>query len=261
MKPASLKTRIQDCLWKAVEEQDNILSATLAGSFLEEPSLEGVSDIDLIVVLDRLDVASFDHLLTTFDAALRDELAALGYRLQINPTLGPLKFNDPNLAVLHLMLYSRDAHVEHAIASPFTCFDWQRSVVHRKRSLADVFPVFNLQPHHFMSSRRSVRDYLRDFHAGVVSYRELDCQADGYREIARSKPMTVRDRHEFAYHILRFLMQNLVKLVRRAESEAARRIAVGRVFPDLSGARGRDAALLRTVANEKAGRRFLAAHY
>ena len=187
----------------------------MAGSFLDEPTLAGISDIDLVVVVDRLDAARFERLVANFDAALRGELAALGYGLRVNPTLGPLKFNEPATAVLHLMLYSREAHIEHAIASPFTCFDWQRSAAHCKRSLSEVFPVFNLQPHYFMGARRSVRDYLRDFRAGVVSYRELDCRADGYRELPCSKPMSVRDRHEFAYHILRFLMQNLVKLVRR----------------------------------------------
>ena len=216
MNHASLKARIQDRLWEVVQAEGSIVSATLAGSFLDEASLEGVSDIDLIVVVDRLDAERFERMESAFDRALRPELAELGYRLRINPTLGPLKFNEPDLAVLHLMLYSRDAHVEHAIASPFTCFDWQRSAAHCKRTLAEVFPVFNLQPHHFMSSRRSVRDYLRDFEAGVVSYRELACDSSGYREVPCSKPMTVRDRHEFAYHILRFLMQNLVKLVRRA---------------------------------------------
>lgn len=215
MKPALLKNRIQHRLWEVAAADDAILSATLTGSFLDEGSFEGVSDIDFVVVVDRLNSTRFERLVSAFDRALRGELAELGYDLRINPTLGPLKFNDPATAVLHLMLYSREAHVDHAIASPFTCFDWQRSSTHCKRSLAEVFPVFNLQPHHFMSSRRSVRDYLRDFEAGVVSYRELDCAADGYTERGRTKPMTLRDRHEFAYHILRFLMQNLVKLVRR----------------------------------------------
>jgi broad specificity phosphatase PhoE len=216
MSPASLKARIQERLWEAARADDAIVSATLAGSFLDEPTLEGISDIDLVVVVDRLNAQRFAQLVAAFDRALRDELAALGYALRINPTLGPLKFNEPSTAVLHLMLYSREAHVEHALASPFTCFDWQRSVTHCKQSLADVFPVFNLQPQHFLGARRSLRDYLRDFRAGVVSYRELDCRADGYRERARARPMSVRDRHEFAYHIVRFLMQNLVKLVRRA---------------------------------------------
>ena len=162
----------------------------MAGSFLEEPSLEGVSDIDLVVVVERLDRQRFDRAVAAFDAALRGELAAAGYDLRINPTLGPLKFNDPATAVLHLMLYTREAHVDHAIASPFTCFDWQRSAARCKRTLAEMFPVFGLQPHHFMSSRRSVRDYLRDFDAGVVSYRELACASDGY---SRGRPQQAHD--------------------------------------------------------------------
>ena len=216
MNLSSLRTRIQQRLWEVAESHDGILSATLAGSFLEGQSLDCISDIDLVVVVDRLDAARFEELVSAFQTVLGRELDELGYRLRVNPTLGPLKFNEPRTAVLHLMLYSGEAHVDHAISSPFTCFDWQRSTAHCKRSLADVFPVFNLQPHHFVGSRRSVRDYLRDFHSGVVSFRELACTADGYREQARSKPMTPRDRHEFAYHILRFLMHNLVKLVRRA---------------------------------------------
>ena len=216
MKPESLKSCIQRRLWLVVDAHDAILSATLTGSFLEHDSLEGVSDIDLVVVVENLNAQRFEQLNAAFDEALRTELAARGYGLRINSTLGPLKFNDPATAVLHLMLYSRDAHVDHVTQSPFTCFDWQRSATFRKRALAEIYPVFNLQPQHFMSSRRSVRDYLRDFDSGVVSYRELVCTSTGYREDARTRPMTGRDRHEFAYHILRFLMQNLVKLVRRA---------------------------------------------
>ncbi|MGD9722735.1 MAG: histidine phosphatase family protein [Pirellulales bacterium] len=230
MNPKLLKSRVQECLWRVAEADDAILSATLAGSFVEEATLEGVSDIDLILVVDHLDRERFARWVSAFDSALRGELAACGYGLRINPTLGPLKFNDPATAVLHLMLYSRAAHVEHAIASPFTCFDWQRSTVHCKRSLAAVFPVFNLQPHHFMSARRGVREYLRDFHAHVVSYRELDCTADGYHEVKCTKAMNVRDRHEFAYHVMRFLMQNLVKLVRRANLALRGETLLGEYF-------------------------------
>src|SRR5262249_14834167 len=58
-------------------------------------------------------------------------------------------------------------------------------------------------------------DYLKDYRAGVISFRELLCDATGYREERREQSMNVRDRHEFAYHIVRFLMQNLLKLVGR----------------------------------------------
>ncbi len=66
-----------------------------------------------------------------------------------------------------------------------------------------------------MSARRSVSDYLRDYRAGRVSYRELDCDDTQCREIRRELPMQLRDRVEFAWHIVRFLMQNFLKLVRR----------------------------------------------
>jgi broad specificity phosphatase PhoE len=101
------------------------------------------------------------------------------------------------------------------VESPFTCFDWQRSTAYRKQPMAAIYPVFALQPHHFVSRRRSVREYLQDYRAGVLSHRELQCDAFGYQEQRRQQPMTVRCRHEFAYHILRFLMQNLLKLLLR----------------------------------------------
>jgi ribonuclease H / adenosylcobalamin/alpha-ribazole phosphatase len=114
------------------------------------------------------------------------------------------------------MLYSVDAHVDHVIKSPFTCLDWQRSDVVFKRPMHDVYPTFGLQPRHFVSARRSIQDYLRDYRKSVVSFRELVCDEVGYQEAGREKPMTVRDRHEFAYHIVRFLMVNSLKLTQRA---------------------------------------------
>ncbi|HZL90218.1 MAG TPA: histidine phosphatase family protein, partial [Pirellulaceae bacterium] len=200
-------------LRETVQRFDWILSATLTGSFLHGSGLEGISDIDFVVIVDDLNAGRFEDLQQAFRDALTPVVAAETFSLRINPTLGPLKFNDEQTAVLHLMLYSLRAHVEHGIQSPFTCLDWQRSPVFFKGSMAEVYPVFGLQPHHFVSARRSIQDYLRDYRSGVVSFRELACDESGYREVRREKPMTVRDRHEFAYHILRFLMQNTLKLL------------------------------------------------
>lgn len=200
---------------EVVHRFDWVASTTITGSFLLGNGLEGISDIDCVVIVDELNRSRFATLHSAFESALTDELARFDYRLRINPTLGPLKFNEPKLAVLHLMLYSVDAHVDHVIKSPFTCLDWQRSKVVYKRSMGDVYPVFGLQPRHFVSARRSIQDYLRDYRKSVVSFRELICEESGYTEAGREKPMTVRDRHEFAYHIVRFLMVNSLKLVQR----------------------------------------------
>lgn len=211
-----LRTELEDALWRVSDAHSWVLSTTLTGSFWERPSLETVSDIDVVVVADELDRLRYETLLSAAQDEVKPILASQGYDLILNPTLGPLKLNGPRTAVLHLMLYSREAHIEHAIDSPFTCFDWQRSPRFRKHALTDIFPVFALQPQHFISGRRGLGDYLRDFRAREVSYRRLEFSTNGYREVRCSQPMSDRDAHEFAYHVMRFLMQNLVKLVTRS---------------------------------------------
>ena len=217
-----LKREIITALWATVDQHPWILSATIAGSFLNSSSLEGISDIDFIVIVDRLDAERFAQLQTHFREALEPLLAKRDWNLRINATLGPLKFNDPQTAVLHLMPYSHAGHVEHVIQSPFTCFDWQLSPAWRRASMESVYPTFALQPHHFVSARRSISDYLNDYRQRVVSYRELDCHDVGYDERKCLKPMNERDRHEFAYHIIRFLMKNVVKLLGRSNEDLGR---------------------------------------
>src|SRR5687768_1171080 len=123
MSDAPLKALIRERLWEIVDRHPEVLSATLAGSFVDSASLDGISDIDLVLIVERLDARLFNRLLQAFDEGLSPVLKSAGFALKINPTLGPLKLNDPATAVLHLMFYSRSAHVEHATASPFTCLD------------------------------------------------------------------------------------------------------------------------------------------
>jgi broad specificity phosphatase PhoE len=215
MSGTSLSSELQVALFRAADRLSYVTSVTVTGSFAETGALEGLSDIDVVVVVDRLDRPRYDEIVRTCETAVRPVVERCGYELKVNSTLGPLKYNEPGVAVLHLMLYSHDAHVEHVINSPFTCFDWQRSTVKWKRSLADVYPVFGLQPRHFVDARRSPRDYLADLEAGEITYRDLECDAHGYREVRRTLPMKVRDKHEFAYHVMRFLMRNVLKLIYR----------------------------------------------
>jgi probable phosphoglycerate mutase len=214
-----LRAEVTAAIWRAADRLPYVLSATIAGSFSSGSGICDVSDIDLIVVVDRLDGERFTELGVVFQAELAPVLARWNYGLRLNMTLGPLKFNDPQTAVLHLMIYTAEAHREHVLNSPFTCFDWQRSPLWWRAALADIFPVFALQPRHFFSRRRGVQDYLRDLQQHVITYRELSFDGldrkAGYCETKRQQRMNIRDRHEFAYHVMRFLMQNFVKLVQR----------------------------------------------
>jgi len=210
-----LRTALIDAIWRTADRLPYVRSATLAGSFSTGAGLEGIADVDTILIVDSLNQSRFDELQGAFRAELEPILADRLYQLRINPTLGPLKFNDPRTAVLHLMIYTPEDHREHAVKSPFTCLDWQRSSLWRKADLQSVYPVFGLQPHHFISARRGARDYLRDLAEDVVSYRQLDFHHGDRKETVHKKPMTTRDRHEFAFHVMRFLMQNFLKLVTR----------------------------------------------
>ncbi len=247
-----LKEEIIESLWQVVDCHDCIQSATLTGSFVNSNSLEGLSDIDFVVVVDDLNEERFSALQRAFQASMQPVLGKAGYALRINPTLGPLKFNEPKLAVLHLMFYSKQAHVDHVINSPFTCLDWQDSAVFRKKSMAEIYPAFGLQPRHFLSARRSISDYLSDFRASVVSFRELVCHASGYTEKKCGKPMDNRDRHEFAYHVMRFLMLNLLKLTRKLDGASAQLSALMDRFFSVFPLGEQDArALLTQLADKK----------
>ena len=47
----------------------------------------------------------------------------------------PLKFDDEDTLVFHLMIYDVESHINHVIQSPFTCFDWERSELYIKKKL------------------------------------------------------------------------------------------------------------------------------
>ena len=251
MNDEQLRAAIIDAVWRAADRLQYVRSATLAGSFSRGTGLEGIADLDTIVIVDSLDEARFAELQDAFRQELEPILAERLYALRINPTLGPLKFNDPRTAVLHLMIYPAEGHREHVIHSPFTCFDWQRSPLWRKAELGSIYPVFGLQPHHFLSARRGAKDYLRDLAEDVVSYRELEFHGGGVREVVRKKPMTGRDRHEFAFHVMRFLMQNFLKLVtRRNEVEKGESLLTA-YFARFAEGAGEFAYLFRELSRRK----------
>jgi len=231
--PRDFKPDVVTAIWRSVDRLPFVLSATLAGSFATGTALEGFSDIDTILIVQSREAELFRNILDTFWEELNPVFNLHGWSLKINPTFGPLKFNDSRTAVLHLMVYDLDGHRNHVIKSPFTCLDWQRSTLWRKARIADIYPSFALQPRHFFGSRRSAQDYLKDLRNNVISYTELHFEG-GCQELKRGKPMGTRDQHEFAYHILKFLMQNFLKFVLRTNSVLegdALLSAYGSVFP------------------------------
>ena len=151
-----IKQNIQKMLFEKLGSFQDVISVTLVGSFVDQEDLAGISDIDTIVVCKSLNKKLFDDCLHAAKSIDLKRCGLANYAIKVNPTFGPLKFDKPNLAVIHLMVYDIYTHRQHVLASPFTCFDWERSEIRVGQSLKDIFPVGMLQFRDFMEVRRSL---------------------------------------------------------------------------------------------------------
>ena len=211
-KDKDLKVFIKNEILGILGRVDYIVSGTIVGSFAEKESTEGIGDIDIVVIIDKLTKERFEGLLREFQKLKRVIEVDFDMRVVINPTLGPLKFNKQGNVVLHLMVYDVKGHVLHCKKSPFTCLDWQKSKIYVKKHMADIYKVHLLKPRDFFDSRRGITDYMKDVESGQLSYREYEFQDDEVIERVKSKKMDSKDMFEFAYHIMRFVMSNFLKL-------------------------------------------------
>ena len=73
---AALRGEVTAALWRAADRLPYVLSATIAGSFASGGGICDVSDIDLIVVVDRLDGPRFAELGAAFQTELAPVLGA-----------------------------------------------------------------------------------------------------------------------------------------------------------------------------------------
>jgi probable phosphoglycerate mutase len=206
-----LKKYLKKEIFSLASEIDYIQSTSLVGSFSDKKNLDGISDIDTIIIIDKLDEKKFNEITTKFQKLCDKISENTGYKTKINSTFGPLKYNEENLIVFHLMIYDLEGHILHCVKSPFTCLEWQRTKSSIKLPLIEIWGVNALQPNYFFNSRRSVKDYLKDLESNSISYRKYEFSSK-IKEIKESKSMTNKDKFEFAYHIIKFCMLNFVKL-------------------------------------------------
>jgi len=205
---------IKKSVREIVDEDIHIKSGTIVGSFSKTQGLKGIGDIDIVLILDKLNKTKYNQVLERFQELGRIIKADYDFDYIINPTLGPLKFNRKNMVVFHLMLYDVDKHKQHCLRSPFTCYDWQKSEHCFGLPMSHYYSVLNLQPNHFFSSRRSIKGYMKDLDSGSISYRRYDFKK-GAREVMETKKMNKKDMFEFSYHIMKFCMLNFLKLYHR----------------------------------------------
>jgi len=207
-----LKKFLRKKIHGILDKLDFVISGTLVGTFSEKPGLEGISDIDTIVIVDKLTKTKFDKIINEFQQLSNILRVDYGHKLKLNTTFGPLKFNEPKTVVIHLMIYDKQGHILHCEKSPFTCLDWQRSQDNIKKSMSEVYEIKKLQPNYFFNARRSVKDYLRDLKSGTISYREYKFTKNKVTEVKKAQKMSNSGKFEFTYHIMKFVMTNFLKL-------------------------------------------------
>ena len=151
-----VRQRLKKTIFKNLTSIANVLSVTFVGSFADCKDLSGISDIDTVVICDHLTEDVFNSCMVAVGSINLSELGLQEYILKINSSFGPLKFDEQNLVVIHLMVYDLQSHRQHVILSPFTCLDWERSENVVGIELQQIFPVGSLQPRDFMEARRGI---------------------------------------------------------------------------------------------------------
>ena len=156
------KKLITNKIVKIVKNKNYIVSSTVVGSFNSSPGLSGISDIDIVIIVDELSEKKFREIISEFEQIQCSEFQLNNYNVLVNSTFGPLKFNTKNNIVFHVMIYDINGHIKHVEESPFTCSSWEKNLPIYGLSLKEVYPVLNLQISDILSSRRGLSSYLND---------------------------------------------------------------------------------------------------
>ena len=210
-----IKEQIKSEILKSVSNIDCIISTTIVGSFIDSIGIEGISDIDIIIIVDNLTKKVFDEINSSFDSIKSSQIGLEGYDIIVNNTFGPLKFNSEKNVVFHLMVYDIDGHINHVEQSPFTCFSWEEYNPIKGLSLKEIYPVVNLQLDDIIESRRGILSYIDDIENGVISYRRYEFNNNNLLTIKDKFKLDSIHKLEYSYHISYHLLNNLRKILTR----------------------------------------------
>ena len=207
-----LRKRATNKFISELGNQKNIINLTLVGSFIDKNDLDKINDIDLIVIINKLNRNNFNKIVNKVKKIKPKDLISKKNRLYVNSTFGPLKFNkNKNDLVIHLMIYDLDGHINHCVKSPFTVFDWERSKFFFRKQIKDIFSVGTLQLRDFIEGRRGVKNYLNDLINKKISYREYKFHRKKYITVSKNIHLSDRDKFEFYFHIIKNLILNFIK--------------------------------------------------
>jgi len=202
-----ISQKIKDKLFQINE----VISVTIVGSFNDRSDLQHIGDIDVVVILNKINKKNFNKCNKKINSLNDFILKKTKKSILINNTLGPIKYDYNKFTVIHLMIYDKKSHKKHVLLSPFTCFDWERSKNYKGLSLKEIYPVRFLILEDFISSRRSPNDYIKDIDANSISYRKYYFNKSGYYLKKLKYKFNEINKINYAYHIIKNLLFNYYK--------------------------------------------------
>lgn len=212
MSSEDLKIAIYNQIKRILIPEDFILSTTVVGSFVNSKGLEGISDIDVVIIVDDLNAIKFNKIIDKFNQFNLKDIGLNDFSLIVNSTFGPLKFDKEKAVVFHVMIYDVKGHIHHVENSPFTCYSWEDFKPIVGISLSEIYPTINLQLSDLIDARRGILNYINDINNSSLSYREYSFEKDGYTSISKNLFLDQKHRVEYSYHIYKNLLFNTYRI-------------------------------------------------
>ena len=205
---------IGEAIINELYKEKDVISASVVGSYSETRSINKIGDLDIVVICKKLSKKIF------FNLIRRVKNKKYKYNLIINSTFGPMKISANKSLPVHLMIYDINSHIDHVLKSPFTCYDWERSKICKGKPLKKIFSAKQLQLNDFTDSRRTSAEYLKDIKKGKISIREYYFSKKKILLKKKYVKIDSRNRGEFVYHIINFLVVNLFKFINKKNVKA-----------------------------------------
>ena len=210
-----IKQKIKKSIINVIGNKKEIVSTTIVGSFVDSVGLKGISDIDVVIIVDQLTKNVFEDIISSFEKIKGSDFGLDDHQVIINNSFGPLKFNSEKIVVFHVMIYDIEGHITHVEESPFTCFSWESFKPITGLSLRDVYPTLNLQIDDILRSRRGLLTYLSDIEKGCITYRKYTFNNNKLEIIKENFQLDLKHNLEYSYHITYHLLNNFYKIITR----------------------------------------------
>ena len=208
-----LKDQIKCEIVNKISPIEGVCSITFVGSFESSTEISLISDIDIIVVVNEISEAKFYEIRVAASLIKGVDIGLDDYSIMLNMSFGPLKFSEDKIVVFHIMVYDILGHRKHVLESPFTCLDWEFFPAIYGKNLSEIYPASGVQFEDLVGSRRGLEAYLDDITEKVITYREYDFTTEPYSEKIQTYQIDDRHQKEYAYHIIKFLQLNLIKIL------------------------------------------------